>query len=379
MGTGNLFGITPLGGANGFGTVFEISPPTQGEGTWTENIIQSFSGNPCTVCSPSAGVAIDKSGNIYGTAQGGTSSLGVVYELSPPPVAGGAWTESIIYNFAYYNGGTTGKGPGGVALVRGNLYITTQYGGPSSRGSNGNGNVLELKPPVQAGGAWLAKQIFAFDGGSGGGAPLYQGGTLIADAKGNLYGTAGGGARPGAVTAFELSPPFTGNGLWTETVLSYLDSYTVGPLVIDPAGNLYGTTSSSQNGESGTAFELVPPAFAGQSWTALTLYNFTSSSPQNGWSIFAGLILDKVGNLYGTTAGGGTSTACGNNGCGTVFELTPSTSLPWTETVLHSFSDNLRDGEGPISSLTMDPGGRLYGVTLKGGTYNAGTAFEVVP
>jgi uncharacterized repeat protein (TIGR03803 family) len=370
-GHGNIFGTTYLGGEYGYGTAFELSPPAGGLGIWTETIIYSF--NSCTNgCDPSASVAVDKSGNVYGTALGGSSGLGVVYELSPPAAPGGEWNESVLYNFVSHGGGTTGKNPGGVSLVRGNLYVTTQYGGPLGS----YGNVLELKPPTQPGGAWLAKQIFAFSGGSSGTEPLYQGGALIADAAGNLYGTA---ASATGVLVFELSPPSSGNGAWTEAVLYSLgNSFSaIEPLVIDKGGNLYGT-SVTANGAIGTAFKLQPPASPGQPWTALTLYTFSSGSPQNGYAPYGSLVLDKSGNLYGTTAGGGTSDAC-SNGCGAVFELSPTFFLPWTETVIYSFTDNLRDGEGPIGSLTIDPAGHLYGVTVKGGTYNGGTVFEVVP
>jgi uncharacterized repeat protein (TIGR03803 family) len=377
---GNLFGTTYLGGTNGNGTVFELSPPAGGEGAWTETIINNFT-SCATGCDPSASVAVDKSGNVYGTAQGGSSGLGIAYELSPPASPGGAWSETVIYNFAYSQGGagTTGKNPGGVALARGNLYVTTQYGGPGccGRGSNGYGNVVELKPPALAGGAWLAKQIFAFGGGTGGMYPLYQGGALASDAGGNLYGAAMSGT---GVVVFELLPPSSGNGSWTETELydvgSYA-SYAVEPVVLDQSGNVYGT-SAMASAAIGTAFKLEPPTAPGQPWTALTLYTFSSGSPQNGYAPSGGLVFDKAGNLYGTTGGGGASDAC-SNGCGTVFELSPTFFVPWTEMVVYSFTDNLRDGEGPIGSLTIDPSGHLYGVTARGGTYDGGTVFEVVP
>lgn len=379
---GNLFGTTYLGGTYGAGTVFELSPPAQGANAWTETVIYSFSGAPCALgCNPSAGLATDKSGNVYGTALGGSSSLGVVYELSPPSEPDGLWTETILYNFAYDQGGTTGKNPGGVAVGGHNLYLTTQYGGPNGgRGENGNGNIVELRPPAQLGGVWLAKQIFAFTGGTVGTDPMPGGGALTADSAGNLYGTAIATNSSGESYAFvfELSPPSSGNGQWTESVIGVVESgYTAsGSLVLDKSGSIYGTTFMTPYGYSATVFKLVPP----QPWTWLTLYTFSSTtSPQDGWYAYGGVVLDSAGNVYGTTAAGGTSSACGSNGCGTVFELSPSTSVPWTETVLHSFAGGTRDASDPFTALTMDPAGHLYGVAAHGGTYNGGAAFEVVP
>lgn len=371
-GHGNLYGVTYYGGAFGAGTVFELSPPAQGQTSWTETVLHSFQGPPTDGWSPTAGVALDRSGNVYGTTGGGgPNSLGVIYELSPPAAPGGVWTETLIYDFGY--GHISSKNGGGVTFVRGNLYAVTAKGG------EGFGNVLELKPPVQSGGTWLVKQIFAFNGGTGGTEPLYQGGALIADAEGNLYGTARDPLGEGGAFVFELSPPSSGNGQWTQTVLSYVNSYTAAPLVFDQTGNLYATANASQEYGPGAVYELEPPSSSGGAWTSVLLYSFNYSEPQNGWSTPAGLVFDKAGNLYGVTSDGGTGTKCGSNGCGTVFELSPQFFPPWTETVLHNFTGGARDGSYPITNLTIDPAGHLYGVTSSGGAYNGGAAFEVVP
>lgn len=264
--------------------------------------------------------------------------------------------------------------------MNGNLYVSTKTGGPENEEGDpfdGNGNVLELKPPAQAGGAWLVKQIFDFSGGSGGAYPMPGGGALIADPAGNLYGTAGGESENFAyVIVFELSPPSSGNGEWTETVIggSENDYTTSGSLVFDKSGNLYGTTYIPSYGYSGTVFKLVP----GSPWYWITLYMFDLNSPQNGWFPYAGVVLDQAGNVYGTTAAGGTSTACGTNGCGTVCELSPTFFTPWTETVLYNFSGSPRDGDGPAYAPTLGGNGHIYG-TAGGGAYNGGVAFELVP
>jgi hypothetical protein len=202
---------------------------------------------------------------------------------------------------------------------------------------------------------------------------------LIADAKGNLYGVAAGGNGTGSITVFELSPPASGSGLWTETVLSYLDSATVAPLVFDKAGNLYVTADSSQQFGPGAVYRLSPPSSPGGSWTSGAVYSFNYDEPGSGWYTPAGLIFDKAGNLYGVTSAGGTGTQCGNSECGTVFEIAPQFGAPWTLTTLYSFAGGTRDASDPFTALTMDPAGHLYGVAAHGGAYNGGAAFEVVP
>ena len=222
------------------------------------------------------------------------------------------------------------------------------------------------------------RQIYAFPGGSGGANPQTSGAPLAADAAGNLYGTASAGSVASSIV-FELSPPVEGATTWTETIISGFSSGTTvwGPLTFDRAGNLYGTANSA-TGSGGTSmvFELSP-SLAGGPWTLQTLYEFSSSSPQNGWYALSGVAFNDAGDLYGTTEAGG-SGVCGTTGCGTVYKLTPSISLPWTETVVHSFTDNLRDGEYPVFTPFIGRNGHIYGTTA-GGAYNGGAAYELVP
>jgi uncharacterized repeat protein (TIGR03803 family) len=372
-GHGNLYGTTYYGGAYAGGTVYELSPPAHPGSAWTETVLYSFQ-QPYGLC-PTSGVVSDGSGNLYGTTSGGgPTGLGVVYELSPPAIAGGPWVESVIYNFAYNGSDTTGEGGGGVVFVKGNLYVVTQYGG------NGNGSVLELRPPSTSSDSWLVREIFAFSGDVGGTLPLALGGALIADSSGDLYGTALGGVTGSSGLVFELSPPSTQGGVWAETVLYDFDVSLFAPLVFDKSGNLYGTAAPYVGQGISMVFELSPPSPPGGPWTENTLFTFTASNEQAGYNPYGGLVLDKAGNLYGTTTAGGKSSNCGTQGCGTVFELSPSGSLPWTERILHSFSGHLTDGVAPAANLTMDSAGRLFGITLSGGAYlYGGSAFEVVP
>jgi uncharacterized repeat protein (TIGR03803 family) len=153
--------------------------------------------------------------------------------------------------------------------------------------------------------------------------------------------------------------------------------YPYGALIFDAAGNLYGTTSYGGTYDYGTVFELTPAAGGG--WTETVLHNFNDNGTDGYWP-YAGLIFDAVGNLYGTTYGGGVYTSCTNGsflGCGTVFELTPTAGGGWTEKVLHSFG-NGTDGEDPQAGLIFDAAGNLYGTTYLGGTYYQwGTVFEL--
>ena len=251
----------------------------------------------------------------------------------------------------------------------GNLYGTTYTGG-----TYGAGTVFELTPVRGSGrlvNLWTRKVLFNFkndDAGTTGAFP-YAG--LIIDAAGNLYGTTYSGGTYHGGTVFELM--LQAGGGWTETVLHNFnfngaDGYNpYAGLTFDAAGNLYGTTVGGGTYNYGTVFELTPQAGGG--WTETVLYSFGNGT--DGQNPYAGLIFDKNGNLYGTTVGGGTYTY------GTVFELTPQAGGGWTEKVLYSFG-NGTDGHNP-GGLIMDAAGNLYGTTNRGGTYGAGTVFELTP
>ena len=374
---GNLYGTTSQGGTgncyNGYGdihcgTVFELSP-IQGGG-WTETVLYSFNwnGNGTDGTNPGGGLIFDAAGNLYGTTvYGGTYGYGTVFELTP--AAGGTWTEKVLWSFG---NGTDGANPGGGLIfdAAGNLYGTTVYGG-----TYGYGMVFELTPA--AGGTWTEKVLWSFGNGTDGYQPFAG---LIFDAAGNLYGTTvSGGTYLYNGTVFELTP--AAGGGWTEQVLhsfNYNGTDGIWPyagLIFDAAGNLYGTTDSGGAYGDGTVFELMPGQ--GGIWTEGVLYSFLCSpfNCTDGYSPQAGLIFDAAGNLYGTTSEGGTYHY------GTVFELTPAAGGGWTETVLYSFG-NGTDGVGPVAGLIFDAAGNLYGTTAYGGTgvdglNEGGTVFEL--
>lgn len=374
-GNGNLYGTSLLGGAYGYGTVFELSPAKGGG--WTETTLHSFNG---TDGFGPSGLVFDGSGNLYGTTQeGGTGTAcsgrcGTVFELSP--AGGGAWTGTILYNF---QGGSDGYYPrsGVIFDAQGNLYGTTQQGGAAGRGT-----VFEL-----ASGTWNETILHSFHVNTKDGTGPAAG--LIFDTSGNLYGTTPGGGGAGGVchggcgTVFRLAP--NGQGGWTETVLHSFgnrgDNGIWSPgctLVLDGAGNLYGTASESHNGY-GAVFELTPEPSG--TWKETILHRFTTI--KGGAEPFAGVVFDSQGNLYGTTIEGGKGCAA-NGGCGVVFKLTRS-KTKWTETTVFTFND--RDGAGPFASLILDGSGNLYGTTELGGSGSCsnegitgcGTVFEITP
>ena len=172
---GNLYGTTTLGGTDGVGTVFELTPT--GGGGWSEQVLLNFGTGGAF---PQAGLIFDAAGNLYGTTSEGGTNIGTVFELTPN--VGGGWTETVLHNFG---SGTDGSYPyaGLIFDAAGNLYGTTQYGGTYNSCSGGCGTVFELTPT--AGGKWTEQVLLNFNGT--GGANPYAG--LIFDAAGHLYGT----------------------------------------------------------------------------------------------------------------------------------------------------------------------------------------------
>jgi uncharacterized repeat protein (TIGR03803 family) len=304
------------------------------------------------------------------------------------PAAGG----KALYAFT---GGDDGGLPTAplVADRVGDLYGTTSEGGGSAICMFGCGTVFKLTAPSSIGGAWTESVVYAFTGESDGSVPY---GGLIFDSAGNLYGTTsqggdmgdvncmGGNQIVGCGTVFELSPPVGSGGAWTEEVLYAFQggSDGAGPqssLVFDKLGNLYGTTIGGGDNSvcinCGTVFELSPSA--GGPWVEAVILDFQGTS--DGTNPYGPVALDKSGNVFGTTDSGPFDSGCGSSvGCGTVFELTPSGfGGSWSETVLHVFKGS-GDGENPRGGLTVDASNNLYGTTLNGGTAR-GTAFQMVP
>jgi uncharacterized repeat protein (TIGR03803 family) len=379
---GNLYGTTIAGGANGYGTVFELTP--KAGGGWTEKILHNFNNDGKDGYNPGTSLTIDAAGNLYGTTYGGGGTTcfggcGTVFEVRPK--AGGGWTEKILHNFS--NDGKDGYYPETAALTidaSGNLYGTTPSGGSGTICACGT--VYELTP--KAGGKWTERILYSFNRSGRGHIPLAG---VIFDAAGNLYGTTSQGGSGklclpkyrGCGTVYELTPKAGGN-YWTQTTLYSFDENSgdgyspIAGLIFDAAGNLYGTTDYGGGGGGGTVFELMPKAGGG--WTEMILHGF-SGSP-DGLFPMGGVTLNAVGNLYGTTYEGGLY------GYGTLYELVPKAGGGWTKTIVHSFNDNGKDGNSPGNvGLIFDAAGNLYGTTPTGGSTSCsegcGAVFEITP
>jgi uncharacterized repeat protein (TIGR03803 family) len=362
-----------------------------GAAAQTETVLHSFSYNEKDGFHPVGSLIIDGAGNLYGTAGYGGSNAscyaegegcGSVFELTP--VAGGGWKEKPLHNFA---GGKDGAYPwaGVIFDAGGNLYGTTVNGG-----ENNEGTVFELSPTGS--GSWMAKILHSFGNGSDGFGPT---GSLILDSAGNLYGTTqyggaygAGGANGGVV--FELTPK-TGGGFSEKILHSFghgHDGFSpASNLIFDSAGNLYGTTyygglsSTNCNPDVHVSCGTVfelSPTGSGP-WTESILHSFGNYGTDGNFP-YGGLIFDASGNLYGTTSAGGISTTCDAAvGCGVVFELTPAVGGGWTEMLLHNFGGDASDGSSPDASLIFDALGNLYGTTGGDGPYGGGTVFELTP
>jgi uncharacterized repeat protein (TIGR03803 family) len=250
-------------------------------------------------------------------------------------------------------------GPNGYALegklimdASGNLYGAALEGGLQQ---DCCGTIFKLSP--KTGGGYTFTLLYTFPGGGNNYSPV---GSLVMDSAGNLYGSAQG--EFGEV--FELSP--NGSGAYTQTILATGMGAYPSPVVMDSAGNLYGTVQ--HNGANGDGFVFELTKASGYALTDIFDFDVT-----NGSQPMAAVILDSEGNLYGTTTEGGTSTNC-SGGCGVVFELTNNAGT-WTEQVLYDFDGT--DGSNLQGGLLLSSNGVLYGTAAQGGANGYGNVFEL--
>ncbi len=352
---GNLYGTASAGGLNcsnpyGCGTVFKLAA----NGTFT--LLHSFT-DDSDGGGPLAGVIRDAAGNLYGTTNYGPggSGVGTVFKLNP------ANKETVLHAFTGAPDGASPSAPV-VRDAAGNLYGTTQGGG----GAGNDGVVFEWN-------ANTGKEtiLHSFTGGVDGANP---GAGLLLDQAGRaLYGetiqggnsTCSGNFNSGCGTAFKLTASgmenydFPGAGQQGEEPL--------GGLIRDAEGNFYGTTYYGGAEGYGSVFKIDA---AGKE---TVLYSFTAQA-DGAWPS-AGLVLDAAGNLYGTTYERGNLSCNGGGGCGTLFEITSGGKF----TVVHTFMGEPSDGNGPAATLLRDSAGNLYGTTVSGGTDNNGVVFKLTP
>ncbi len=361
---GNLLGTANFGGntggdcgVSGCGLVYKLA---KRDSNWTLTALYDFQGGNDGTNPQMAGVAVAPSGILYSTtyygggACGNGNGCGTVFRLQPRatacPTVTCPWNETILHRFT----GADGAGPVGALLLdrAGNLDGTTNngnllnggsvyqfnqnegteqvlfhpYGYPGSgvnEDSSGNlygstfiglhsrGTIYQL---TQSGSLWMGTDIYDFGGDADGGNPVAG---VIFDGDGNLYGATTTGGSGNGGTVFELSPS---GGTWTYKLLYSFtgpdnDRLVVGPvgnLVLDGAGNLYGTTISDGASGHGAVFKLTP---SNGSWTYTSLHDFTGGS--DGAYPYSNLVFGADGNIYGTASAGGAFNA------GVIFEIAP--------------------------------------------------------
>jgi uncharacterized repeat protein (TIGR03803 family) len=362
-GAGNLYGTTSNGGL-GYGAVFELMLTATGK--YKISTVYSFRGGSDGAY-PASRLVFDSSGNLYGTTQfhGGSGcngqGCGTVFELTP---ANAGWTETVIHSFR--GGSADGGNPvsGLILDTSGNLYGVTQVGGAAQCRNQPLytcGVVFELTPHS---GGWTESILYDFAGG-------HPSGELLIDPVGNLFGTTIGDGRPRG-RVFELTHS---GGQWTYSNVHLFSGgsdgrYPVGGVTIDASGNLYGVTEQGTGQEWGAVFELTP---ASDGWTERALYHFKAGS--DGLNPQAGVTFDSAGNLFGTTYQGGGINSC-SLGCGAVFELKPKGGGKWSESLPHSFS-SMNNGVDPGGPVVFDSAGNLFGTTIAGGN-DGGTVFKLI-
>ena len=379
--SGNLYGGAAYGGnyttscnqsgtETGCGVVYRMSHHGSG---WIFNVLSSFDG--ANGYNPEQLITVAPDGSLYGTTLAGGSGhcnysgpgCGTVFRLQPPATFCGSvscpWTVTDLHQFLGQP--SDGWFPNGGSLIMDSGG--NLYGTTEYGGLYGFGVVYELSPTPND---WTMSVLYNFTGLSDGGYPPSG---VVFDNAGNLYGVTYAGGEQNYGAAYQLTHAASG---WTEHVLHSFNyqtdgAYPSGSPVIDSSGNVYGSTESYGPNNGGTVWELSP---GNGGWTFSVLYAFTGGP---GGGPFGGLFLDGAGNLYGTTINDGA------HGWGSVFRLSPSGG-GWSYTDLYDFTGG-SDGGLPYSSVSMDSAGNLFGVTEIGGSsQNCGTdacgvVWEITP
>lgn len=378
---GDLFGTSALGGAGGWGTIFELVPKN---GSYKYKILHSFCAEVnCTDGQdPVAGLVIDTAGNLYGTTKfGGAQNGGTVFEL----VRSGKKKFRILHSFCAegaacadgsgpmydgltYQGAQSGAPYDGTSP----LYGTTIYGGENNGGYAGV--VYRIAPGRHR--KWTESIIWQFcsQTNCADGSQSHNG--LVMDAAGNLYGvTFGGGNSSNDGVVFELSQ--AGKN-WSETVLydfcsaaNCADGSNPESPLTPTASGFAGSASGGGTNAAGTLFVLVPQG-ANSSYSVL--YDFCAqASCTDGYGPLGRIGVNGNGDLFGVTIAGGDA----NYSRGALFEL-PSQGAYG---VLHTFcpNGNCGDGQFPVGGVTLDRLGNVFGTASEGGTQSGGTLFELTP
>jgi uncharacterized repeat protein (TIGR03803 family) len=334
-GLGYLYGTTTYGGSSYVGTVFRI----RSNGTRFQ-ILHAFSGGANDGDVPVAPLILDRAGNLYGTTNaGGPSNNGTVFKVRTD----GTGFELL---HAFLGRDIDGRGPSAALILDGsdNLYGTTFFGGPSDAGT-----VFRMKTD---GSGYQLLHTFSFASPSDDGAAPC--GPLVLDGSGNLYGAT-------LFTVFRMKTDGTGFRSLHAFTNRADDGRDPGSLSIDGFGFLYGTTGRGGSSDAGTIYKMKTDGTSFQ-----LVHSFTDSVAHGAGP--APVILDGFGNLYGATLYGGPSDF------GTVFTVkTDGTGFR----ILHAFGGEAGDGREPVASLLLDGSGVLFGTTVSGGAGGFGTVFAL--
>jgi len=346
---GDLYGADLVGGTqqncpgsdgSGCRVVFEMTRASGGK--WSEKVLYSF---PSWKNAESP-LALDSQGDVYGC----TEDYGPMFELTPGT---GQWTFNAIWQYGC-------DYPVGLILDdAGDLY--------GNFGNDETGGISELSPSPDG---WVYTDLYGWcqqQGCPDGVTPLAP---FSWDAKGNLYGTTYSGGDPhcNCGVAFQVTP--NGDGTWTYHVMHRFSYHKdggdpYGSLTVDASGNAYGTTTHAGPYSNGNVFKLTPTKDGG--WKLTVVFGFPNYK-EDGLAPGGNLVLDKAGNLYGTAA----SSNC-NYTCGLIFKLSPQKNGEWKYSVLHNFSGTdgdypnglTADSQGNLYGTTSTGGKYGYGVVFE--------------
>jgi uncharacterized repeat protein (TIGR03803 family) len=311
--SGNLFGVTVAGGEGSCsfggdiecGTIFEVKPTGGGDRVLYRFADANDGGQPF-------GNVIFIGNNQYGTTQTGgdlscgSNGCGTVYQLSA------TGKETVIHQFTGLGGDGAYPYGGLVADSAGHLYGTTSSGGSSTLCNGGCGTIYEL---TQTKFGWNEKILYSFTGTADGENPDAG---LIIDSTGNLYGNTWQGGGGGGGTVFKLKKHQDGSYTLLVLYPFPIHGYSIAPLVMDANGNIFGATQNGGANDDGMVYELKPNATG---WSFFDLHDFTNGA--DGGNPLGALVIDSAGNLYGTTLNFGAFTCGSGTGCGVIYKVTP--------------------------------------------------------
>jgi uncharacterized repeat protein (TIGR03803 family) len=374
LSNGDIMGTTEKGGDFNSGTIWQLK---KSGSSYTYNRVRNFC-NDAPVCTdggyPVGQLIEDKDGNLYGVAGFGSR----IYKLVPNAQRT-SWTYSVVYSFTDTSKGfSPGAGLAYQGQAEGELWDghSPLYGTTLTGGSKFQGVVYRLNP---SGGSWTQDVLYNFCSKTDcadGGTPTYV--KLLVDKKGKtITGTASTNGANGGGVLFQLK---AGKKDWKYTVLYQFCSkeplcadgkHPESGVIADKKGNFYGTTVST-NVDGGIVYMLKP----GKKPKLTVLYQYCQTDCKDGDSLWGGLAMDKLGNLYAVSENAGIGT-----GGGTVMMLSKK-GKKYKPTLLYSFCTeaNCTDGANPWTAVTLDSGGTLFGVTNFGGAgNNGGVVFSVKP